>query len=1684
MIPAPAIDGRRADRFVEQLRRFAPHYTPELDLADPGNVGVALLRIFAHLAEIVAVRLDKAPDKNFVAFLDALGIVLLPARTATAAVTFRLASGLESTVTVPAGTRVTAHGRDGVIPFETTGDLVAIPGGIAQIYGVDPARDVIFRPPPDFPTAAIRPNTDLIYIVQAFAAAGARRLQLDHVTDLKEGSFVRIDCRDKRVVSKVDTGNIVTFDFPLSGDVAVGSRVTLVRDFDVFDGIDLQEHVLYLGHADILTVKEPAEITLSVRLKTPGAAPVSPLRPVRVVWQFWTQKDPPGPGDEAHWEPLATTADGTAGLAASGAIVLAKPGGLEIKPRPVNGITSRWIRGVLQDKLPAGTGVLPEIDSLTIAVKSGTAEGIPADQGFYNATPLDVQVAESVGFLPFGTEPRQFDQFYLASREAFSKKDAAVTLHFVLDLQTLASPSLAAITTGARRELRAYSIGLRRRLFELSLAGRTWKILGDPSAIDVGGARKGVRFIPSARSAPSAIVDDTATRVYVVVKTEDASGAHPLATRLWVFYQDANPANARWIDLGTPVDSGPMPFNPVAIRLPAGGFAQVFVVGTDGKLYSQILSDAPGGSGVWRLHDLNGVAFGSSPFVTVEASTKSVLVYVTARNGIVYEFRPGDGHWRPLTPTPDDFFAFSRPFAEAFAASGRADAKVFVVGYITHADKSRTWQLRECNTAESGTPPFMWVDLGLPSTVPAGFDARLDADPDGCAPVGYVEQPAAPMFKAEGKHVFLSGPDGLLYERLDDPFGWVPRSRAGDPGLVGCPSALVDRQTESASIHLASASNRNSLVRWDLEIATGTFPTKPTKRIIPLSNGLPTTERGPYNGTHVDVTHPTLPSQLSPIHSSDKATRLVCTDDTLVPLPTPNSTVRILKSTGVTGTAPAGNDVTLRGATAAIVGKILDMQGERRLVVDFDTGTSIAKLDPDPAPLAAKTPYEVYELVHGATAREGARRGVVLHDRVTDAPNVAADYLQIDGDAVLHRIESYSRTAGVALLAAEAPASVLANARSTLAFQVTGVATEIGSPEETGVVPKLSWEYWNGRGWLSLAIAVDDTRDLLKDGAITFDVPSSIAATEVAGQDNLWVRARLVGGDYGHETFRMLDDKTIVSEKSTLRPPKVRQLRITYTASPAPLDACLTFNNLDYLNQTAASRLSGAQFRPFVPLEDQALTVAIGFDRSFRAGPIRLLVDAAEREIDPVNPPVLAWSFRKDHEWHELAAEDGSLAFTRQGILKLSASDPLTRETRFGASSYWIKGSLVARTPAPPYPRPRLRGLFVNTVEAIQGETIFDEIVGSSSSEAGQTLQLQHVGVLQDEDIRLRETLSVEERDTLERLQGKASVIERQDIGGLWVRWRERPLFDCGPDDRCYALDRATGTLRFGDGVHGRIPPADVDNIRAFRYRAGGGAFGNVPAGGITTLGSSVEGIESVFNPTPAGGGSDAADTTTMLTIGPREISHRDRAVSPEDFEELALEASREVAKARCLAVTNLARRGPGRSDPCDPAQRHDARGARGRVSLIIVPRSHDPQPCPSLALRRTVGDYLRDRAPSLVTAGDRLVVRPPDYVVVSVVVDVFVTSLEHAARVEQRVLDRLQTFLHPVDGGPDRSGWDFGRSIARSDVFAELERIEEVDRAENLEFHVGTRTSTETVAVGPNELLAGGIHKVRLRKA
>lgn len=135
----------------------------------------------------------------------------------------------------------------------------------------------------------------------------------------------------------------------------------------------------------------------------------------------------------------------------------------------------------------------------------------------------------------------------------------------------------------------------------------------------------------------------------------------------------------------------------------------------------------------------------------------------------------------------------------------------------------------------------------------------------------------------------------------------------------------------------------------------------------------------------------------------------------------------------------------------------------------------------------------------------------------------------------------------------------------------------------------------------------------------------------------------------------------------------------------------------------------------------------------------------------------------------------------------------------------------------------------------------------------------------------------------------------------------------------------------------------------------------------------------------------------------------------------------------------------------------------------------------PSLELRRTVRRYLAPRADATLVDQDHIFVGPPLYVPVNVTATVFARSLDVVSVAELKVNKKLSEFLHPLTGGPEGEGWDFGRDLAASDLYLLLEDIEEVDHVGSLSLHFGDSESDEFVEVGSDALLAGGTHDIRM---
>jgi predicted phage baseplate assembly protein len=267
-----------------------------------------------------------------------------------------------------------------------------------------------------------------------------------------------------------------------------------------------------------------------------------------------------------------------------------------------------------------------------------------------------------------------------------------------------------------------------------------------------------------------------------------------------------------------------------------------------------------------------------------------------------------------------------------------------------------------------------------------------------------------------------------------------------------------------------------------------------------------------------------------------------------------------------------------------------------------------------------------------------------------------------------------------------------------------------------------------------------------------------------------------------------------------------------------------------------------------------------------------------------------------------------------------------------------------------------------------------------------------------------------------------------------WVRWRRvESCFESTPHSRHYVIDYVTGVVRFGDGRKGMVPPEGKNNVVAASYRIGGGSNGNVNPGTITSLSRALAYIDTVSNPLPASGGSDRESVEEAKARAPFTIKSRDRAVTAEDFEMLALRASTALARAKCV---------PDRSN-------------RGHITLVVVPKGETRKAedlgrrlVPSNEVLRYVKRYLDDRK----LVGSVLGVIRPRYQDLSLKVTLLRRTVGTSDRLRREIELKLRRFLHPLVGGRSQTGWDFGRPVLKTELVHLIEEVPGVEGVDSLE--------------------------------
>jgi predicted phage baseplate assembly protein len=134
-LPVPNLDDRRFQDLVDEAKRLVQQRCPEWTDHNVSDPGVTLIETFAWMTDQLIYRLNRVPDRNYIKFLELIGVTLFPPTAARTDVTFWLSGPQPDVVRIPAATQAATvrTESDEAIIFATTEELPIIPAGLIEL---------------------------------------------------------------------------------------------------------------------------------------------------------------------------------------------------------------------------------------------------------------------------------------------------------------------------------------------------------------------------------------------------------------------------------------------------------------------------------------------------------------------------------------------------------------------------------------------------------------------------------------------------------------------------------------------------------------------------------------------------------------------------------------------------------------------------------------------------------------------------------------------------------------------------------------------------------------------------------------------------------------------------------------------------------------------------------------------------------------------------------------------------------------------------------------------------------------------------------------------------------------------------------------------------------------------------------------------------------------------------------------------------------------------------------------------------------------------------------------------------------------------------------------------------------------------------------------------------------------
>lgn len=149
-LPSPNLDTRKFQEIVDDVKRQIGLRCPEWTDHNVSDPGVTLLELFAYMTEMALFRLNQVPEKNYIKYLEMIGIELEPPESARTQLRFLLSTGITDdarndnvVIALPKGKTVAGTLRtetESSIEFATDEDLKMVRPRLEHVYSV-PGRN-------------------------------------------------------------------------------------------------------------------------------------------------------------------------------------------------------------------------------------------------------------------------------------------------------------------------------------------------------------------------------------------------------------------------------------------------------------------------------------------------------------------------------------------------------------------------------------------------------------------------------------------------------------------------------------------------------------------------------------------------------------------------------------------------------------------------------------------------------------------------------------------------------------------------------------------------------------------------------------------------------------------------------------------------------------------------------------------------------------------------------------------------------------------------------------------------------------------------------------------------------------------------------------------------------------------------------------------------------------------------------------------------------------------------------------------------------------------------------------------------------------------------------------------------------------------------------------------------------